>query len=251
MRQGMQRPRFRTAFARAGFAIPGTVAMALLIGQSSVLAQQPAQPKATPKAQSKQPTPPGQAQPQQGQASAPSAQDMRVVYSPWTKHCQKEQTPTGEKTTCSTQMLARLETNQFLAGAMLIEVQDEATKFIRLMLPLGILLPAGARFAVDKDELVTAPYLVCISDACLAQKDVSAEFATKLKKGQILTLQGNTPAGQIATYQLPLTDFAKANDGSPTTAEDLEQQRKKFEEELQRKGQDLKKRMPPQGDGDR
>ena len=134
-----------------------------------------------------------------------------------------------------------------------MEVQGEPTKFMRVMLPLGILLLQGARFAVDKDEPVAAPYILCLPDGCLAQTEVNAEFVAKLKKGQALVLQGMNPARQIATYQLPLTDFAKANDGPPTSPDDLEKQRNKLQDELERRGRDLKERMgtPPQGDGGR
>src|SRR5262249_28539016 len=241
-------------------ALLAAMAMVALLGAPGASAQQPpaVQPKAAPKTQPK-PAPPkaSPAQPQQGQgqAAARTDQEMPLVYSPWIKLCQKEQTPAGEKNLCSTQMMARLDTGQLLAAATLIEIQGEATKVMRVTLPLGIRLPQGARFAVDKDEPVGAPYIICRPDGCMAQREVNAEFVAKLKKGPVLVLEGVNPAGQIATYQLPLADFAKANEGPPTDPEALLAQQRRLEHGLQERArkarENLQRQSPAQGDGGR
>jgi len=245
---------------QAARAVLAATSLLALIGAPGAFAQQPpaAQHKAAPKVQPKQSAPKAKAQPPSAHAPAPATanQETAILYSPWTKVCQKEQTTAGEKEFCNTQMLARLESGQPLAAAMLIEVQGEAAKLMRIMLPLGIFLPKGASFAVDKNEPVGAPYFACLPGGCLAQREVTAEFVAKLKKGQVLILQGINPAGQLATYQLPLTDFAKANEGAPTDPGALAQQRK-LEDELQRRARDARERLerqngvPVQGDGGR
>jgi len=223
--------------------------MLALIGAPGAFAQQP--PAAQPKAQPKQSAPKANPTPPQGQAPAGATQEAAIFYSPWTKVCQKEQTPAGEKELCNTQMVARLDVGQPLAAAMLLEVQGEATKVMRIMLPLGTSLPPGARFAVDKDEPVGTPYFVCVGAGCLAQREVTAEFVTKLKEGQVLVLQGTNPTGHTTTYQLPLTEFAKANEGAPTSPEALAQQQSKLEHELQERARQrregLQNGTPTQG----
>ena len=236
-------------------ALLATMAMVALLCAPGASAQQPpaVQPRPAPKTQPKPLAPNASpAQPQQGQAAARTAQEMAVVYSPWIKLCHKEQTPAGEKDLCSTQMMARLDTGRLLAAATLIEIRGEATKVMRVTLPLGILLPQGARFAVDKDEPVGAPYITCRPAGCIAQREVNAEFVAKLKKGQVLVLQGVNPAGQVATYQLPLTDFAKANEGPPTDPEALLAQQRRLEHGLQERArkarENLERQSPAQGD---
>jgi hypothetical protein len=44
----------------------------------------------------------------------------------------------------------------------------------------------------------------------------------KLKTGRELNLQGVNLPGQVATYLLPLTDFARANEGPPTDPQQFE-----------------------------
>jgi invasion protein IalB len=240
---------------RAAFCI---AAAALLVSGSFAFAQAPAPapapapaaPKAPPKAPVKAapkqpaaaPAPAAPAAPTQ-EAAAPSADQPPVVYSPWTKFCGKDQNNAQAKEVCLTVKEARLETGQFLAGAALIEQAGEEKKLFRVTLPLGMQLPQGTRMILDKEQPLLGRYIVCLPNGCMADFDVNAEFVGKLKKGQQLLLQGINLPGQAATYQLPLADFAKANEGPATDPKVFEEQQKKLQEELQRKAEEARKKL--------
>ena len=51
---------------------------------------------------------------------------------------------------------------------------------------------------------------------------------------------------QAMSPQLPLTDFAKAFDGPPTDPKVFEEQQKKLNEELQKRAEDVRKRLETQ-----
>ena len=237
-----------------------TALAALTLGTSLALAQQPQPPvpapKATPrpvapKQQQKQPAaqPAPQAPADQQQATAPADQPP-IVYSPWTKFCGKDNNNPAAKEVCLTVKEARLETGQFLAGAALIEQQGEEKRLFRITLPLGMQLPQGTRLLLDKEQPMQGRYIVCLPNGCMADFDVNPEFVGKLKKGQQLVLQGINLSGQAATYMLPLTDFAKANEGPPTDPKKFEEDQKKLQEELQKKAEEARKRLqasPPAG----
>ena len=237
-----------------------TALAALALGTSLALAQQPQPPvpapKATPrpvapKQQPKQPAaqPAPQAPADQQQATAPADQPP-IVYSPWTKFCGKDNNNPAAKEVCLTVKEARLETGQFLAGAALIEQQGEEKRLFRITLPLGMQLPQGTRLLLDKEQPMQGRYIVCLPNGCMADFDVNPEFVGKLKKGQQLVLQGINLPGQAATYMLPLTDFAKANEGPPTDPKKFEEDQKKLQEELQKKAEEARKRLqasPPAG----
>ena len=237
-------------------------AAAFALGTSLAFAQAPAPapsptvpaPKATPRpAQPAQKAPPAK-QPQQPaqqapqapggdqQAGAPPADQPPIVYSPWTKFCGKDNNP-GAKEVCLTVKEARLETGQFLAGAALIEQTGEEKKLFRVTLPLGMQLPQGTRMLLDKEQPMTGRYIVCLPNGCMADFDVTAEFVGKLKKGQQIVLQGINLPGQAASYMLPLTDFAKANEGAPTDPKQFEADQKKLQDELQRKDEEARKKL--------
>jgi invasion protein IalB len=240
------------------------------LGTSVALAQQPAPqppqqpvpaPKATPRpVQPAQKAPaPAAKQPQQAAPQAPGtpadqqaaapAEQPPIVYSPWTKFCGKDNNPTA-KEVCLTVKEARLETGQFLAGAALIEQAGEEKKLFRITLPLGMQLPQGTRMLLDKEQPLTGRYIVCLPNGCMADFDVNAEFVGKLKKGQQIVLQGINLPGQAASYMLPLTDFAKANEGPATDPKKFEEDQKKLQDELQKKAEEARKRLqaaPPAG----
>jgi invasion protein IalB len=235
-----------------------TAAAALTLGASIAFAQAPAPqvpaPKATPRPAAPAPAAPKQAQPPAKQPQAPAAQgapaDQQqaqadqppVVYSPWTKFCGKDNNPQA-KEVCLTVKEARLETGQFLAGAALIEQTGEEKKLFRITLPLGMQIPQGTRLLLDKEEPQLGRYVVCLPNGCMADFEVSKDFVAKLKKGQQIVLQGINLPGQAASYLLPLTDFAKANEGPATDPKQFEADQKKLQEELQKKADEARKRL--------
>jgi invasion protein IalB len=241
------------------------VAAALALGTSLALAQAPAPaptvpgPKAPPRpvqpaqkapAPAKQPQQPAQQAPQgpagADQAAAPPADQPPIVYSPWTKFCGKDNNPTA-KEVCLTVKEARLETGQFLAGAALIEQAGEEKKLFRVTLPLGMQLPQGTRMLLDKEQPMQGRYIVCLPNGCMADFDVTPDFVAKLKKGQQIVLQGINLPGQAASYMLPLSDFAKANDGPPTDPKKFEEEQKKLQEELQKKAEKARDELQKKG----
>ena len=248
--------------ARRAFALVATASILVLAAAPIAFAQQPAPapapapkaaPKPAPKAAPKQPAPQAQpaqpAQPQQQQGQGQGGEQMPVVYSPWTKFCGKEQTQGGPKDVCATSKETRLETGQFLAGVTLIEIQGEPTKFLRVMLPLAMQLPQGSRFGVDKDEPLSAPYFMCVPIGCMAQREVTTDFVARMKKGADLVVQGINPAGQLATFQIQLADFAKANEGPASDPKELEAQQKKMQDELQKRAEEARKKLERQNGG--
>ncbi len=250
---------FRIALAPARpvsrvFALIGTTAVFALVAGAS-LAQAPtpitpapkAAPRAAPKAAPKAapaPAPQTQAPPADNQAAAPPAPEQPpIVYSPWTKFCGKDNNNPAAKETCLTVKEARLETGQFVAGAALIEQEGEQRKILRVTLPLGMQLNPGTRMIVDKEPPMSGRYVVCLPNGCMADFDVNAEFVGKLKKAQTMMLQGINLPGQAATYQMPLAEFAKANEGPATDPKVFEEQQKKLQEELQRRAEEARKRL--------
>src|SRR3954451_2008424 len=244
-----------------------TALTALTVGTSLAFAQaqpQPAPqvpaPKATPRPVAPKQQPKQQQQQQQPAQQAPAPADQQqqqaageqppVVYSPWTKFCGKDNNNPQAKEVCLTVKEARLETGQFLAGAALIEQTGEEKKLFRITLPLGMQLPQGTRMLLDKEEPMQGRYVVCLPNGCMADFEVSKEFVGKLKKGQQIVLQGINLPGQAASYMLPLTDFAKANEGPATDPKQFEADQKKLQEELQKKADAARKRLqasPPDG----
>jgi invasion protein IalB len=214
--------------------------------------QQPQQPSAqAPPASDPQQAPPGQPG-QQGQAQN-GQQQVQLIFSPWTKFCLKGQPgqppDPNAKEVCFTGKDARVESGQPVAAAVLIEPQGAEKKLLRVTLPLGMQLAHGTRVIVDQNQPMTAPYVICFSNGCMADYEASADLIGKMKKGQGLVIQAINATGQPISLAMPLGDFAKAYEGPPTDPKVFEEQQKKLQEELQRRADEARKKLESQQGG--
>jgi invasion protein IalB len=200
--------------------------------------------KPAPKPPAAQATPPGDAQPPpQGQAQGND--QVQLIFSPWTKFCLKGQ-EANAKQVCFTGKDARIESGMPVVAAVLIEPETEPKKILRVTLPLGMQLIHGTRVIIDQNQPMTAPYVICFTNGCMADYEANADMITKMKSGQGLVVQAINSTGQPISLVLPLTDFAKAYDGPPTDPKVFEEQQKKLQEELQRRADEARKKLESQ-----
>ncbi len=133
-----------------------------------------------------------------------------------------------------------------VVAAVLIEPESEPKKILRVTLPLGMQLIHGTRVIIDQNQPMTAPYVICFTNGCMADYEASADMITKMKGGQGLVVQAINSTGQPISLVLPLTDFGKAYDGPPTDPKVFEEQQKKLQEELQRRADEARKKLESQ-----
>jgi invasion protein IalB len=199
-----------------------------------------------------QPAPAGQPPPagQPGDQAQGGQQQMQLIFSPWTKFCLKGapgQAPDpNAKEVCFTGKDARVESGQPVAAAVIIEPQGLDKKLLRVTLPLGMQLAHGTRVIVDQNQPMTAPYVICFNNGCMADYEANADLIGKLKKGQGMVIQAINATGQPISLAMPLGDFAKAYDGPPTDPKVFEEQQKKLQEELQHRADEARKKLESQ-----
>jgi invasion protein IalB len=186
------------------------------------------------------PRPQAANKPAAGTALAPD-QQAQLIYSPWTKFCLKGE-EANAKPVCFTGKDARVESGAPVVAAVLIEPEGEPKKLLRVTLPLGMQITHGTRVIIDQDKPLTAPYVICPTNGCMADYEATPEMIDKLKKGQTITVQAINTQGTAVSLALPLADFAKAYDGPPTDAKVYEEQQRKVQEELQRRAAEAEKK---------
>jgi len=247
----------RTLARTLGKAIGQTAVLSVVLGLATgslAIAQQAAPAPATtapaakpkPPVAAKKPAAPAQPAPQAQQpAPAPGQsgdQQVQLIYSPWTKFCLKGQ-DAGAKQVCFTGKDARIESGMPVVAAVLIEPEAEPKKILRVTLPLGMQLIHGTRVIIDQDQPLTAPYVICFTNGCMADYEANPDMIGKMKKGQALAVQAINSTGQPISLVLPLADFAKAYDGPPTDPKVFEEQQKKLQDELQRRADEARKKL--------
>jgi invasion protein IalB len=241
-------------------------ALILALAGSNALAQQPApapaqqrpaapapqRPAAQPQRPAAQPAQPQRpAAQQQPQAPAPAPQQQaqgetpQLVYSPWAKFCNKGP-DANAKQVCFTGRDARTESGVPVVAAALIEPDGEPKKIFRVTLPSPLQLQYGTRVIIDQNQPLQSPFFTCFANGCMADYEGTADLIGKLKKGQNLQIQAINLGGQQVSFPVPLQEFAKANEGPPTDPKVFEEQQKKLQEDLQKKADELRKKMEGQ-----
>ncbi len=235
-------------------------------GVDRVVAQQqptprpatPARPAAPPAAAQKPAAPAAAQKPAAAapagaaQAATPPAPEMpQLIYSPWAKFCGKGNDP-GAKEVCFTGKDARTEAGQPVVAAALIEPEGEPKKLFRVTLPSPLQLQYGTRIIIDKEPAISGAFFTCFANGCMADYEATPELVSKLKKGQMLQIQAINLAAAAITFPLPLSDgsgnsFQKANEGPPTDPKVFEEQQKKLQEDLQKRADELRKKLENQG----
>lgn len=222
-------------------------------------AQAPAQPRpAQPRpAQPAAPKPPAgqtgqQAQPQgqQAQPAAPDAAQQKAlpaIATPWTKICGQD--PQVKKDICLVTQEMRAETGQFLASVAVREVQDDPKKVFIVGVPVGMKLRPGLRVVIDQQPPINAQYDVCFPNACYSFLDINADMVTKMKKGQALTILTLNQAERQVPFTMALEGFGKAYDGPALDPKAVEEQRNKLQDEMQKRAEELRKKLTEQGQG--
>lgn len=251
----LAKPRGRALVVLAATA---TIAAALP-ARAQQPAPAPAAPKAAPKAAAPKAAAPKQpaqqpAPTQQTQAPPPQPQQqgqadqIQLIYSPWTKFCLKPQ-DSNTKQVCFTGKDGRIESGQAVIAAVIIEPEGEPKKLLRVTLPLGMLLNPGTRVIVDSNQPAQSPYIICLQNGCMADYEVTPDLIANMKKGQTLYVQAISGNNQPLTLPLPLSDFAKAYDGPPTDPKEFERQQKELQDQLQKRAKELEMQRQQQQGG--
>jgi invasion protein IalB len=207
-----------------------------------------AAPRAAPKAAPAAPGPAAQQSAPPPAAGAPAAggqppdQQVQLIYAPWTKFCLKGQ-DANAKQVCFTGKDGRIESGQPVIAAVIIEPEGEPKKILRVTLPLGMQLIHGTRVIVDSNAPMQSPYVICFTNGCMSDYEVTPELLANMKKGQNLVVQAINSNGAPLTLPLPLAEFAKAYDGPPTDPKVFEETQKKLQEELQKRAEEARKKL--------
>ena len=204
--------------------------------------QRPAAPAPAPAAAPAQPAPTAQ-QPQGAQTGPAIVQVKPEPSQPeWTKVCGKD--PGNNSEICyTTRDFVSDQGQQVLAVAVYDVKGPQTQKIVRFLMPLGLLLQPGIRFAVDQGQPTAGRYAICFPNGCFAELAVKDDFLAAVKKGTTLNVSVQNQTGREVTFAVPTAGFGKAFDGPPIDPKVLEEQQKKLQEELEKRSDELRKRL--------
>jgi len=206
-------------------------------------AKKPVQPAPAAPAQA-QPAQPAQDQaaPAQQQPQGPVKIDLVPTQNDWTKVCGRD--PAANKEICYTTRDFSSQAGQAPVLALAIyDIKGDDTRIVRLLVPVGLLLRPGFRFAIDKGATLEGSFEICFPNGCFAEAKVKGATIDQIKKGSILSVAVKNQVNNEITFAIPVAGFGRAFDGPPIDPKVLEEQQKKLQEELQKRAEEERKRL--------
>src|ERR1700754_1142959 len=141
--------------------------------------------------------------------------DRPLTYAPWRKVCFKAIQEAGSKMVCRTTINGRWDTGQIALRVDLIEREGDPVARLQIFVTTGSFLQPGIKLTVDQGSPMQIPYVICLTNICVAASVANADVIHDLETGQTLTLETVNSNVVGMTNSLSLKDFAKARQGTP------------------------------------
>jgi len=147
----------------------------------------------------------------------------------WVKVCTND--PQTKKDVCQISRDLRADTGQTLASVAIRDVKG-GKRMMVLAIPPGMQIQPGVRVFVDKTQVATGRYSVCMQNACFVESELTDPILASLRKGTQLTLQAVNVQGRGVQLPIALAGLAKAYDGPALDPKVLAENQKKLQEQL-------------------
>jgi invasion protein IalB len=150
-------------------------------------------------------------------AAAGSAGAQGVVkntFGDWQMRCE---TPPGAKSEqCALVQNVMAEDRPNLTLLVIaLKTADGKSRLLRMVAPLGILIPAGIGLRIDQADIGRAGYVRCLTTGCIAEAVLDDTLLNQLKGGQTATfIVFQTPEEGVGV-PVSLNGFGAGFDGLP------------------------------------
>jgi invasion protein IalB len=141
--------------------------------------------------------------------------DRPLTYTPWRKVCFKATQEAGSKMVCRTTINGKWDTGQIALRVDLIEREGDPVARLQIFVPPGSFLQPGIKLTVDQGSPMQIPYVICLTNGCVAGSVANDRLIRDLESGQMLALETVNSNVVGVTNSLPLNEFAKVHQGAP------------------------------------
>ena len=119
-----------------------------------------------------------------GPASAQGT--LRENYGDWQIRCDTPPGAQGEQCALIQSVTAEDRQNVGLT-VIVLKTADGKDQILRVLAPLGVLLPTGLGLKIDEDDVGRAQFIRCLPNGCVAEVIIDAELVEKLESGELAT----------------------------------------------------------------
>jgi len=151
-----------------------------------------------------------------GPAAAADAQSgaIKDKHGDWVTRC--ETPPGAEHEQCAIVLsVVDQERPNLILVVIVLNTADRKTRLMRVIAPLGVLLPPGVSLRIDDADAGRLSFLQCLPNGCVAQLAMDEALVDKLKNGKTATLGIFQTPEQGVGMQAPLAGFKEAYEQLP------------------------------------
>jgi invasion protein IalB len=145
-------------------------------------------------------------------ASAQGA--VKSVHKDWQVRCD---TPPGAKSEQCALMQSVTAEDRANVGltVIVLKTADQKSRLMRVVAPLGVLLPSGLGLKIDDADIGRAGFVRCLPNGCIAEVVMDDALVKKLRSGKTATfIIFQTPEEGIG-FPMSLAGFAEGYDKLP------------------------------------
>ncbi|HEY8268476.1 MAG TPA: invasion associated locus B family protein [Xanthobacteraceae bacterium] len=121
-------------------------------------------------------------------AASPAAAQgvVRSVHGDWQIRCDTPAGAQAEQCALIQSVTAEDRPNVGLT-VIVLKTADQKSRLMRVLAPLGVLLPSGLGLKIDQADVGRAGFVRCLPNGCVAEVIMDEKLVGQLKTGQIAT----------------------------------------------------------------
>lgn len=139
---------------------------------------------------------------------------VKSVHKDWQIRCDTPPGAKSEQCALIQSVTAEDRANVGLT-VIVLKTADQKSKLMRVVAPLGVLLPSGLGLKIDTADIGRAGFVRCLPNGCIAEVVMDDELLKKLRTGKSATfIIYQTPEEGIG-FPMSLAGFAEGYDRLP------------------------------------
>ena len=139
---------------------------------------------------------------------------VREKHGDWVTRCETPPGAAHEQCAIVLSVVDQDRPNLILV-VIVLNTADRKTRLMRVIAPLGVLLPPGISLRIDNAEAGRLSFLQCLPNGCVAQLAMDEALLGKLKGGKTATLGVFQTPEEGVGVQAPLVGFKEAYEQLP------------------------------------
>ena len=140
--------------------------------------------------------------------------EVRSTHGDWQMRCDTPPGASGEQCALIQNVTAADRENVGLS-VIILKTADKQARILRVLAPLGVLLPSGLGLRVDNADIGRAGFVRCLPNGCIAEVILEEDLLTELKAGSQATfIIFQTPEEGIG-IPISLNGFSAGFDALP------------------------------------